>query len=258
METMRYSETKKSSKGVIAGFCLFVAIGGGIIFYSLKNENKPTVIGKTGSETQSLVDLSKEENTASLPNISDITYKVEDKVLTDTENKNNKCNIVIPVITIDGEKLEKTNTDIEKKYNDLFSSLKANKVANSFTYKVTYKTYDNTISNKRILSVTIYQRLVDDAGKTNATEKVDTYNINLATKESVKISDLAFDIYGKDYKTKINSQVRSYVVSKGLIKETDYTYAVTGLESFYIKDSKLHIVFNEGEIANDYLDIELE
>ncbi len=258
METMRFSETKKSSKGFIIAFVLFVIIGGGIIYYSLSNENNPPVVGKGSSETQSLVNLTNEESEQTMANASDISYKVEDKVLTDSENKNNKCSLTIPVISVNGEKLETINADIEKKYNDLFSSIKGNNVNNSFTYKVTYKAYDNIVSGKKILSITVNQRLVDDAGKKNATEKVDTYNINLATKELIKISDIAINMYDKDYKTKINSQVREYVVSKRLVKESDYTYAVTGLENFYIKDSKLHIVFNSGEIVKDYLDIELK
>ncbi len=256
METMRYSETKKGSKGPIIAFLLFVLIGGGLIYFSIKTEREPQVVGgQKTDETQSLMDIDKQDSTETLAKNSEITYKVEDKVLKNNDNEKNKCNITVPAISIDGEALVDINSEIENKYNNLFSSLKGNNVSNDFTYLVTYNTYDNIIGTDRILSITIYQRLKDDDDKSNATEKVDTYNINLATKKMMKFSDVALNKFGKDYKTKINSKIREYVVSKGYIKEDDYTYAVTGLENFYIKDSEIHVVFNDGEIVNQYLDI---
>lgn len=258
METMRYSETKKSSKGFIIAFFLFVLIGGGLIYFSIKTEKEPQIVGnQKTTETQSLIDIDKQDSAETLARNSEIKYKVEDKVLKDNDNKKNKCNITVPVISIEGEKLVDINSEIEKKYDELFSSIKGNNVSNNFTYLVTYNTYDSIIGTDRILSITIYQRLKDDDGKSNATEKVDTYNINLATKKIVKFSDVALNKLGKDYKTKVNSKIREYVVSKGYIKEDDYTYAVTGLENFYIKDSEVHVVFNNGDIVREYLDIVL-
>ena len=35
-----------------------------------------------------------------------------------------------------------------------------------------------------------------------------------------------------------------------MMNESDFTYATTGLEEFYIKDSNLHIVFNAGELVD--------
>ena len=35
-----------------------------------------------------------------------------------------------------------------------------------------------------------------------------------------------------------------------MIKEDEFTYAITGLENFYIKDSKVHMIFNSEEIVN--------
>ena len=64
------------------------------------------------------------------------------------------------------------------------------------------------------------------------------------------MSDIFVSILGIDYKTQIKSVVKDYVVSKNMMKEEEYTYAITGLENFYIRDSKLHIVFNEGELVN--------
>lgn len=258
METMRYSETKKGSKVPVIAFLLFVLIGGGLIYFSIKTEREPQVVGgQKTNETQSLIDLDKQDSTETIAKNSEITYKVEDKVLKNNDNQKNKCNITIPVVSVDGESLVDINSDIESKYNNLFSSIKGNDVSNNFTYLVTYNTYDNVIGTNRVLSITIHQRLKDDDDKSIATEKVDTYNINLATKKVMKFSDIALNNFGKDYKTIINSKIREYVVSKGYIKEDDYTYAVTGLENYYIKDSQVHIVFNNGEIVKEYLDIVL-
>ena len=66
---------------------------------------------------------------------------------------------------------------------------------------------------------------------------------------------------GKDYKMIVRNSIKGYVVSKKLMDESDFTYALTGLENYYIKDSKIHIIFNEGELVDKkhgVLDITIE
>jgi hypothetical protein len=250
METMRYNETKKSSKGVIFGLLLFSLIGGAIIFFAIKSETKPVVVGQTKSDVQRLVDTEastnkKEENSA-------ISYEVKDKTSVDKSNQKIKSNITLPEIYVAGEALTDINETIDKKYTELFSGLKEQLASakNNFTYTVTYNSYDNMVGSDKILSLTLYQRVTDDAAKKNTSEKIETYNIDLATKKQVDQADTALEILGKDYKSKIGDSVKNYVVSKKMISEADFTYVVTGLENFYIKESKFHIVFNEGELVD--------
>ena len=57
METMRYTEHKSGSKGVIIGLFLFIIIGGALIFWAVNNEKEPEIIGDTKSDIQRLVEL---------------------------------------------------------------------------------------------------------------------------------------------------------------------------------------------------------
>lgn len=262
METMRYQENKKSSKGPVIAFFLFVIIGGALIFLGLKYENEPQIIGQDKSDVQGLVDLSKEESVP-VVNLADIEYKVEDKKITDKENASIKANITIPVISIDGDKLEELNKKIDDQYTQRFLSLKEQMkdAEYKYTYTVTYNQYDNTIVNKRILSITVYQRVIDDSANKSTTDKVECFNIDLETGEEIAENDILVSMLGKDYKMIVRNSIKGYVVSKKLMEESDFTYALTGLENYYIKDSKIHIIFNEGELVDKkhgVLDITIE
>lgn len=261
METMRYNETKKSSKGPIIALLLFVLVGGGIIFWAINSEQEPVVVGETKSDVQKLIDTESSEEI--IQKNSAISYEVKEKKSSDTSNKKMKSNITVPEIYIAGAALTEKNTEIEKKYTELFAGLKSqmSSATNSFTYTVSYNAYDNMVGVDKILSLTLYQRVTDDAAKKNTTEKIETYNIDLATKKDVSQEVVALEILGKDYKTKIQDTVKQYVVSKKMISESSFSYTITGLENYYVKDSKFHIVFNEGELVDkkySVLDITIE
>lgn len=269
METMRYQENKKSYKGVILGFCTFVIVGGGLVAFGISQEKNPKVIGSnvTGNlETQSLVDVSNTTTDTDInTNIdtSNVVYEVVDKVIVDKENSKLKGNITLPQVTINGEELTKINSEIENEYKTRFESLK-NQMAsaeNKFTYKVTYNKYENEVGKSKILSLTIYQRVIDDSATKTTTDKVEAYNIDLGTCELVDESTVMLELFGKEYKETVNTAIKSYVVNKGYAKEDNFTYTVTGLENYYIKDSKLHILLNEGEVVDKkygVLDITIE
>ncbi len=250
METMRYQETRKSYKGFIIGFFLFIIIGGGVIYLGIREEKTPQVVGKNNEETQSLMNV-ETTNEESI-DITSIDVKVDENKITDTENKKMKANITLPVVTINSEELTDINNKINEEYTSRYTSLKKEmeSAENNFTYTVTYNTYDNTVGNKRILSITIYQRVIDDATKDTTTDKVETYNIDLVTKKIISQSDVLFDILGKDYNTLLKNSIKNYVVSNSMISEEDFNYTPTGLENFYIKDSKLHIILNENELVD--------
>lgn len=249
METMRYQENKKSYKGVIFGFFAFVIIGCGLIYFAISEEKEPQIVGsKNTTETHSLVDIEDTDKT----DVSNISYEVKDKVISDKENVKLKGNITIPQVVINGEELNDINYEIEEEYNKRFTSLKEQmkSAENKFTYTVTYNKYENVIGDKKILSLTIYQRVIDDASKKSTTNKVESYNIDLSTKKVVEQQDIMLDLFGKEYKSKVNEVIKNYVINKGYISESNYTYTLTGLENYYIKDEKMHILFNEDEIVD--------
>lgn len=255
MDTMRYQEHKKKSNLGLISFVIFVVVGGSLVFLGIMNEDEPNIVGGVTTEVQSLVDINSQttnvENT--LEDIKNISFEVTDKNVSDTSNSKIKSDITIPVVKISEEEQTKLNEKVEKKYTELFATLKEQlkDVSNSFTYKITYNSYDNVVKTKRILSLTLHQRIIDDeAGKTT-TDKVETYNIDFATKEELKISDVLLTAFGKDYKVVAKNSIKNYVVQNGMMNEADYTYALSGLENFYIKDGEIHIIFNESELVDE-------
>lgn len=262
METMHYSEKKKSSKGFVIFFFLFVLIGGAIIVFAMSNENEPVVVGSQETDIQRLVDMEKEEKEETKNKNANITYEVKDVTHNDTSNSKIKSQITVPKIIVDGEELTEINSEIDKEYTDIFSKLKdqMKDVDSKYTYIVSYNAYENMVGTDKILSITIYQRVKDDTAKKNTTEKVTSYNIDLAKKEKITEFSVASSILGKDYKSLIKEKVQDYVVEKGMMKESEFTYAITGLEDFYIKDGVFHIVFNEEKLVDKkfgVLDIEV-
>ena len=74
--------------------------------------------------------------------------------------------------------------------------------------------------------------------------------LDVAKKEAVKLNEILLLYYGADYKAIAKNKIKDYLVSNKMIKEDEFTYAITGLENFYIKDSKVHMIFNSEEIVN--------
>ena len=89
------------------------------------------------------------------------------------------------------------------------------------------------------------------------TYKLYGYNVDLVTKKLITQDEAALAILGSTYKTIIKDTLKEYIVGKGLFTDETYMYSLTGLEEFYVKNDKLHIMFNPSEMGNnkDYLDI---
>ena len=211
METMRYQENKKTSKWPIFAFLSFVIIGGALIYIGISNEDEPEIVGKTRDEVQSLVDIYSKETLSKIDdenkNIEDIDYLITDEKFVDSSNTKFKADIILPKISIEENELTNLNEEIREKYVSLFKSVKdeMNSAENKFTFKTSYKYYDNTVGDRRILSITIYQRIMDDSEQTTTTDKVETYNIDLKTKELVEEKTVAQILLGKEYKTIIKN-----------------------------------------------------
>lgn len=258
METMNYNrDNKKNSKAGIVGFMLFAVVGTAATFYMIANEPEPIVLGQdlyvpTTSTNASEVDIYSEEY------ITNITYKIANEISKSTAGKF-KSNIAVPKISIDGDNLEEINGEILNKFLVRYNAVKdeVKDLENKFTYKVTYNKYESKVDGKRILAFTFYERIVDDSTGEDVIYKLYAYNIDLATRKLMTQEQAGILILGSTYKTIVKEQIKDFAIAKKLFTDETYTYSLTGLEEFYVKDGKLHIMFNQGEMGDnkDYLDI---
>lgn len=258
METMNYD--KVSKKGVSAGmvaFLLIIVLGTIVVVYGMMNEPKATLLGQ-----DALVNVYEDKAVETIAKpIQTIKYKVSDAKINERTG-NFKANVTIPKIQIESIGLGEINDKIYSKFQERYTTLKeenAKSLENKFTYKVTYKKYESTLeSGEKIISFTIYERIIDDAKGIDTMYKIYGYTINLNTRKILTQDDICPIVLGPTYKTIIRQKVKDYIITGKMINEENYTYSMTGLEEFYIKEGKFHIVFNSGDLANkkyDHLDI---
>lgn len=263
MELMNYEKhSRKKSKAGLFSFVAFSCIGTAAVFYLIKTEPEPKVLAENlyipvGSvniydEETPEVDIYSEEY------LNDIEYEV--KKYTDKTTKGNfKLNLSIPKIMINDVYVEDVNNTILNKFLERYEAVKEQSATleNKFTYKVTYNTYESKIEGKRLLSFTFYERIVDDMAGKDMTYKLYGITVDLATEKIITQEDVAPIVLGNTYKTTIKDTVKAYAISKKLFTEENYTYAMTGLEEFYVKEGVLHLMFNPKELGSnkDYIDI---
>lgn len=250
METMSYSKLRKkgSNAGLIA-FLLFIVLGSAIITYSLINEPKPVIIGR--DPLANAVPTSGDNVKEVSQNEDNISYKVVDKVINET-NGNFKASITIPTFQIDSVNIASITDTIVGLYTTRYEAFKqemAGTVENKFTYKVSYNQYENIVNGEKIVSLTIYEKMVDDKSNQNTMERLDTYNINVKTKEIITQDVLASGIIGTNYSNLIKDQIKQTVIGAKMIAEDAYKYNVTGLEKCYVKEGGFHIILNPGEVV---------
>jgi hypothetical protein len=172
--------------------------------------------------------------------------------------------IHIPTIYVDGKEIAELNAKIQNEYTTRFENLKEqmSKAESNYSFNVTYTYFDNIVGLRKVVSIVVTQQIIDTDSQKVTSEKVTTYNVDLSSKTTLDQSDVLVDILGKDYKTILKDQVKSYVINNGYVKEANYNYEITGLENFYIKDSNFHIVFNGDSDSivdsNDVIDVEIQ
>lgn len=258
METMRYSEIRKKGKGPIIGFATFVILGCAFIVAGMYVSEGDSIFGND-PVIDGLVNIYDDVNiyqnepvVETIANVEDINYNVLEKTYSDKSNKNIKSNISIPVISIDGTELIQVNEQINNEYTKRFESFKQtlSSAENTYTYKVTYNVYENVIGDKKVISITIWQRTVDDSNSNSVFDKIDTYNIDVLTKELVSTDDAAKIVLKDSYSNKIEECIKSYVVAKCGVDESTFLYTMSGFEKYYIKNGNFHIIINTGELVD--------
>lgn len=263
METMRYTEHKKGSKGIFIALFLFIIVGGVLIFFAMREEQEPEIIGEKKSDIQKLVELDADSTVKEKEKNSNIKYEIKDKIIEDNTNKRISGKITLPEVYVEGVVLTEINDSIEKDYSDTFLGLKEQmgSAENKFEYVVSYTSFDNMIGTKKVVSILINQKIVDVANNQTTMEKINTYNIDLVNKVKISGSDIAKSMLERDYKTILRNKVLNYVVENKMMSEDEFTYTITGLESFYVKEDNLYIIFNPGDLVDKkhgILEIQIE
>jgi len=255
METMSYNKIKKKRTGVgVYAYFTFLILGTTLVAYSIINEPKPTILGEDPLKNVEVYEEGNESEEVVSENVIDldsITFDVGSTSVTNKEG-NFSVNMTLPVVSINSVNLEEINSEIKKHYeeraNTLLEEMKS--VENKFTYKVTHKFYENKVGDRRIVSITVHERIIDNAAGTTTTDRVNAYNIDLAEQKVLSQEETALEVLGSNYSALIREQVKSTVVASKMIEESKYNYTITGLEQFYVKENKFHMLLNEGEVVD--------
>lgn len=257
METMNYNRVKKGSGAGLVMFVLVIILGTVVVFYGMANEPEAVILGQ-----DALVEVYEEPVVEVVSdNVEELKYKVANDTIKETKGKF-KVNITLPKISVNGDNLLEVNEIIKTKFNERYTTLKdenASSLENKFTYKVTYKKYETELENgEKLVSFTIYERIIDDSKGIDTMYNLYGFTVNVNTRKLLKQEDVAPTLLGDNYQEKIREGVKDYIISEKMMNEDEYTYSMTGLEEFYVKDGKIHIIFNTGEIVSkkyEHLDI---
>ena len=251
METMKTNrDRKKSYKSTIYLYLIFIILGFIGIIYLINVYDKE--IENRNLDIYEELDIEAGVN----------TFSFDEKSIKDSKDKKIKANIKLPVIYINDKDIE-LNADIYNKYDEMYKLYKTNleDIDYSYTYNVSFKKYINTIDDEKVLSIVITAKMVNDDEKKDVSAKVTTYNIDMFSgKLLTSEKKIMTNLIDEEYKEKIEEKIKKYLVDKKYIKEKDYNYTLTMLESWYIKDNKIHFVFDKGSIVSEkygIIDIEV-
>ncbi len=268
METIRYTERRKTTKIPAIVVAVFLIVGGSFVAYAIKNEDNPKMLGLSGeiktTESHSLENV-EPTDAEKLEQAMNLNYEINEKSSIDKSTSKFVSDIHLPMIYVDGKEITELNASIQSEYTERFETLKEQmkSAKSNYSFNVTYTYYDNIVGVRKIVSILIKQQIIDTDSQKVTSEKLTTYNVDLSSKKTLAQSDVVLDMLGLEYKDILKKQVKDYVVSNGYIKESEYKYEITGLENFYIQDSKFHIVFNTEsdniiEDEKDIIDVEIK
>lgn len=268
METIRYTERRKTTKWPAIFVMCFLIIGGCFVAYAIKNEDNPKMLGfavePTTTDMNGLEEVEPTE-AEKLEEAMNLNYEIKEVSSIDKSKSNFTGDIHLPTIYVDGKEITDLNLKIQNEYTNRFDTLKSqmSEAEGKYSFNVTYTYHDNIIGVRKVVSILIKQQIIDEESNKVTSEKLTTYNVDLASKNILTQNDVLLDVLGKEYKTILKDSVKDYIISQKLASESEYNYEITGLENFYIKESKFHIVFNteSDNIANKatgVIDIEIE
>lgn len=244
METMNYDKIKNKSNAPFICFVTFILLGSGAVAYTLLNEQKPVVIGENPLVQ---VDSTNIETGKDI-NFQEIEFKI--KSVSRTENNTSyKANIILPEISVQDVDLTDINTEIKNRFINKYDALQKDSdqnLENVFTYKVSYETHEIDIEDTKLLSIVLSETITAGTSDTFSSKKYG-YVIDLNEKKLLTEDEAAPLILGYSYRNNVKETIKDYIIEKGIVKEENYNYSITGLEEFYIKDNEFHVIFNPNE-----------
>lgn len=267
METIRFTERRKSSKWPAIIVTGFLVIGSCFVTYAIKNENNPKMLGfskEAVSTTTDGLENVGETDTEKLEKAKSLNFEIKDTSSIDSSTSKFVSDMHLPSIYVDGKEIAELNAKIQSEYIDRFDNLKTQMkdAESNYSFNVTYTFFENIVGFRKVVSIVIKQQIIDTDAQKVTSEKISTYNVDLSSKTTLAQADVLLDVLGKNYKEDLKNKVKEYIIEGGYASAESYNYEITGLENFYIQDSKFHIVFN-GESDNiaktsNVIDIEVQ
>ena len=256
METIRFTEKKRTSKWPAIFVATFLIIGSSFVAYAIVNEDNPRMLGlaieSKSVETNGLGTV-EETDEQKRDKARNINFEIKDISSMDKSSKKLEGNIKLPALYVDGKEIADFNTSIQDEYNTRFTNLKEQmeSAESRYSFNVSYTFYDNIVGTRKIVSIVVKQQIIDVDSNKITSERITTYNMDLGSKSLLAQADVLLTILGKDHRDILRNDIKNHIISNNMKKESEYLYSVTGLENFYIQEGILHMVFNPNEIVSD-------
>ncbi len=185
-----------------------------------------------------------------------IEVKVAFKNKEEEDKSNSKvtATYTLPMLYLEDEEYTTLNNEIETNARSVFATLKQpmiDAVESSYKFIVTNKSYDEVLATKQIVSMVVTEKMLDDKTKDTTYLKVKSYNLNVTNREKISSYEAALEVYGTDYKEKVTDAINAYLISRSMKTADDTKYVYSGLENWYIQEGDMHIMFNQGEAADE-------
>ena len=127
METIRFTEKRRTTKWPAIFVTLFLIIGGCFVAYAIKFEDNPRMLGLSGeiitTETNGLEEVNQTD-AEKLEQAMNLNYEIRDISSVDKSTSNFVSDIHLPTLYVDGKELADLNAKIEE-LNKQITDLKA-------------------------------------------------------------------------------------------------------------------------------------
>ena len=218
----------------------------GIIGYSIINEPTPKVIGTNNFASVEEQNASKDMG----EKLVEVKVTFKNKEESDITNGKVKATYTLPRLFLEDKEYTVLNNEIESNARSVFATLKKpmiDSVESNYEFIVTNKVYDEVLKTKQIVSMVVTDKMLDQNSKKTTYLKVKSYNFNVTNREDISSKEAALEIYGVEYKTKVEDSINAHLISRSMKKVDNDKYIYSGLENWYIQEGQMHIVLNPGE-----------
>lgn len=156
METIRFTERRKTTKWPAIIVMSFLIIGGCFVAYAIKNEDNPKMLGFSSAtvttESNGLENVGQTD-ADKLAQVMNLNYEIKDISSIDKSTSNFVSNIHLPTIYVDGKEVAQVNAKIQSEYTERFNNLKEQmkQAESNYSFNVTYTYFDNIVGLRKIV-----------------------------------------------------------------------------------------------------------